>query len=109
MQLIPIIPQQKFAAEDNIQVKGIAVVKPAKPVQERTLPPLLSYSHEQSPGNYSEVNQHERRKVSQLEERRIVCRRIKHTAIPEELRSALDRRRRKQRLSDMQLHIDEEV
>jgi hypothetical protein len=109
MQLVPIIPQQKFDAEDKLPVKGIAAVKPAKPVQERTLPPLLSYGHEPPPGNYSEIAQHEKRKPTQPQERRIASRRVKHTAMPEELRSALDRRRHKQRVTDMQLHIDEKV
>lgn len=102
MQLVPIIPQQKFVAEDSIEVTGIAAVKPAKPVQQRTLPPLLSYGHRQQAGTPSEIYQHEKRKVTQLqEERRLVCRRVKHTAILEELRSAVDRRRR--------MHIDEEA
>jgi hypothetical protein len=109
MQLVPIIPQQKFVAEDSMEVTGIAALKPAKPVQERTLPPLLSYVHQQLPGTAGEIYQHEKRKVTQLQERRLVCRRVKHTAILEELRSVVDRRRRKQRKSDIQLHIDEEA
>jgi hypothetical protein len=109
MQLVPIIPQQKFDAEDKLPVKGIAAAKPAKPVQERTLPPLLSYGHELQPGSDSEINQHEKRKLTQPQERRIVCRRVKYTVMPEELRSAVDRRRHKQRITDMQLYIDEQV
>lgn len=109
MQLVPIIPQQIIGVEETLAVKGIAAVKPAKPVAERTLPPLVTHGHELPLHTPREINQQEKRQVTQLEERRLICRRIQHLPVLEELRSAIDRRRQKQRSTDLQLHIDEEV
>lgn len=109
MQLVPIIPQPRVGVEDSLKVTGVAAVKPAKPVVERTLPPLLSYAHAVPPHAPPEIKQHEKRQVTQLQDRRLVCRRIHHQPILEELRSAIDRRRHKKRSTDYQLHIDEEV
>lgn len=108
MQFVPIIPRQKISFVREMQVKGITAVKAAKPAQERTLPPLLSHTHaplQQDAG----LAQHERRKETQLQERRLSCRRVRHLPILEELRSAIDRRRHNQRVNDFQLHIDEEA
>ena len=46
MQIVPIIPQPVISIEDKLEVKGISAVNPAKPVQERTLPPLVRHRHE---------------------------------------------------------------
>ena len=43
------------------------------------------------------------------EERRLVCRRIQHLPVLEELRSSVDRRRHSMGSAEFQLHIDEEV
>lgn len=109
MQLVPIIPQQTFSVEDSLEVKGIAAVKPAKPVEERTLPPLVTHGHELPTHASSGISQHEKRQLAVQVERRFVCRRIQHLPILEELRSSVDRRRHNLGGADFQLHIDEEV
>ena len=109
MQLVPIIPQPKTGVEAGLEVTGVAAIKPAKAVQERTLPPLLSHVNEQSVHIVSEVKQHKTREISRQAERRTICRRLHHQLILQELRCAIDRRRHQQRRSDLRLHIDEEV
>jgi len=109
MQLVPIIPQPKTGVETGLEVTGVAAMKPAKAVQERTIPPLLSYAKERSVHFVSEIKQHKTREISRQAERRIICRRLQHQLILQELRSVIDRRRHQQRRSDLRLHIDEEV
>lgn len=109
MQLVPIIPQQKFSVEESLEVTGVAAVRPVKPVEERTLPPLVSHGHRLPLHTSSDTSQHEKRQVTVHEERRFVCRRIQHLHVLEELRSSVDRRRHNQRSTDLQLHIDEEA
>lgn len=109
MQLVPIIPQPRVGVEESLEVTGVAAVKSAKPVVERTLPPLLSYAHKLPPYTPPQISQHEKRQVTQLQDRRLVCRRIHHLPILQELRSVIDRRRHKKRSTDYQFHIDEEV
>lgn len=98
MHLVPIIPRPKTGVEESLAVSGVAVIKPAKPVQERTLVPMRS-----------EAARPEKAQVSRQAERRIVCRRLHHPTILEALRSSIDRRRHQQRKTDVQLHIDAEV
>ena len=82
------------------EVKKLDRVKPAKPVEEHT-------PSEYTPGV---DGQPERRHGEPLrEERRTYCRRIKHQPVLEELRSSEERRRHKQRGTDITEHIDEEV
>lgn len=109
MQLVPIIPRQEIGVEDSLEVKGVAAVQPAKPVQQRTRPPLISLAHERTPHTPEEAARQEKRLITQQAERRTICRRVQHFTILQELRSSVDRRRRKQRSTDIQLHIDEEV
>lgn len=109
MQLVPIIPRQKTDVKERLEVKGIAAVKSAKPGQERTLPPLLSHGRERSMHASGWINQYEKRQVTPLGELRLVCRRLNHLSILEELCSAVDRHSHKRRSADLQLHIDEEV
>lgn len=93
MQLVPIIPQPKVGIEESLEVKGIAAVKEAKPVQERTLPPLVTLPHEATAQVVYEVYGDEGPHRTQLRERRLICRRFQHLSIMEELRSVVDRRR----------------
>lgn len=115
MHLVPIVPQPRVGVEESLEVAGVAALKGVKPVEERTLPPLLSYAREQHAYVFNEMNQPEnarvaeRLQVARQDERRLECRRIRHQNILEELRSAIDRRRHKRRAGDLQLHIDEEV
>lgn len=108
MQFVPIIPRPVVELEDHRQVSGIAGVKRTKPVQERTLPPLASYPRESS-HDAVETGRREQRYDAEQADRRLFCRRIGHLPVLEELRSAIDRRKRNQRNTDFQLHIDEEV
>lgn len=107
MHLVPIIPQPIVGVEDTLEVKGIAAVKQARQVEARTLPPLLSHPHIERLQVPGEPALSEKRRPTQPAERRLVCRRIHHQSLLEELRSALDRRRRKGRTGDMLSHIDE--
>ena len=108
MQLVPVIPQPKIGIEESLEVKGVAAVKPAKPVAVRTLPPLVR-SHALPAKMQYETVRPEKRQITPQEDRRIICRRLHHMNMLEELRSARDRRRRQLRGSDLQLHMDEEV
>ena len=109
MQIIPVIPQTQGEVEDRLNVKGIAAVKPAKRVEERTLPPLVSHTREQLPKETVEIFRREKREKLQQIDRRMFCRRVRHQTLLEELRSSIDRRRKKGRKLDLQVHIDEEV
>ena len=115
MHLVPIIPQPKTGVEDRLEVKGVAALKAAKPVAERTLPPLLSYAHEPQRQAAGDVVRQHNRRVSDRPgmvdqgERRLACRRFQHLPILEELRSLLDRRRHKRRKTDSDQHIDVEA
>lgn len=106
MQFVPIIPRYTNVVEDRLEVKRLAAVKAAKPVQPRTLPPLVTYAHERPPEG--EPEQEERRTPLQ-EERRSYCRRVKHLPVLAELRSSIDRRKHQQRGTDYPDHIDIEV
>jgi hypothetical protein len=108
MQIVPIIPQQTTGVTESRDVKGVAAVKAALPVQEHELPSLQNNA-EQTFRIIREVAHQEKRIVSQHEERRRLCRRIRHSSLLEALRSSVDRRRRKQRNTDFLEHIDEEV
>lgn len=109
MQLVPIIPQPKIGVEETLEVKGVAALRPSKPVAERTLPPLIRYRHIKAVLPPNEIAQREKRQLALQPDRRLICRRIHHQSLLEELRSAIDRRRHKQRNTDLQLHIDEEA
>ena len=109
MHLVPIIPRPKTGVEESLAVSGVAVIKPAKPVQERTLVLMRSFAHGQPLQMISEAARPEKAQVSRQAERRIVCRRLHHPTILEALRSSIDRRRHQQRKTDVQLHIDAEA
>jgi hypothetical protein len=109
MQLVPIIPQPRVGVEDSLEVQGIAAVKRSRPVQERTLPPLVTHSPAPPSQVVVEVYGKEGPQRTQLAERRIICRRLHHLSILEELRSAIDRRKHNQRNANFQLHIDEKA
>ncbi|HUX90220.1 MAG TPA: hypothetical protein VMV48_05965 [Gallionellaceae bacterium] len=115
MHLVPIIPQPRVGVEESLEVARTAAVRPVKPVEERTLPPLLTYAHEQQRSDAGEIVQHPHRRVSDRPEtadqgeRRLACRRFHHLPILEELRSLVDRRRHKRRKTDLEPHIDVEA
>jgi len=109
MQLVPIIPQAKVGLEETLSVSGVAAIKPPKSVEERTLPPLLTYAYEQRVQTINVTKQPVQRQVTRQAERRAVCRRVPHRTILEELRSSIDRRKHQQRRTDLKLHIDVEA
>lgn len=115
MHLVPIIPQPRVGVEESLGVARTAAVRPVKPVEERTLPPLLTHAHEPQRPDTGEIVQHHHRRVSDRPEtadqgeRRLACRRFHHRPILEELRSLLDRRRHKRRATDLEPHIDVEA
>jgi hypothetical protein len=92
MHLVPIIPQPRVGVEESLEVQGIAAVRRAKPVQERTLPPFVTQAHASPSQLVFEVVGKEGPQRTHLAERRMVCRRLQHLTIPEELRSVIDRR-----------------
>lgn len=104
MIIVPGIPLPITEVEDNMGVKALAGVKSAKRVQQRTLPPLVvQRRHEETPDRTQRHDPHING------ERRTYCRRFEHLPVLMELRSAIERRRHKQREVDATEHIDEEV
>lgn len=107
MQIVPIIPQQTTGVTVSPDVKGVSAVKPVQHISEEALPVLVS---EENPSRKAiETTQQEKRVVSQQQERRVFCRRIHFMPLLEELRASIDRRRHKQRNTDLLEHIDEVV
>ena len=106
MQFVPIIPGPRNLLEERLEVKRLAAVKAARPVQPRTLPPLRTHPH-QAP--HREITEQERRHAAPQTERRSYCRRVQHLPVLEELRSAIDRRKNSQRGTDQPEHIDIEA
>lgn len=110
MKYVPSLPPPITAPADSFGVKALTRVKSVRPVQERTLPPLVTQRHNYSEAPPDTIQHDERRHAEPLpEERRVCCRRINHLPVMEELRSAIERRRHKQRGSDSTEHIDEEA
>ena len=110
MRFVPSLPPPITVAKEGLELKALARVKPAKPVQARTLPPLVVQRHARSEAPRDHTGQQERRHDAQVHgERRTYCRRIEHLPILVELRSGIDRRRQKQRGGDLTEHVDEKV
>lgn len=109
MQLVPVIPQPAIGIEKSLAVNGVASVRPATTVTERTPPPLTRLAHEQPVPAVGKKEQHDKRQTAGYTERRSVCRRLAPRPLLEELRSSIDRRKHRQRNTDVLMHIDEEV
>lgn len=110
MKIVPDLPSPITIEKDDFRVKALARIKPVKPVQERTLPPLVTQGHERLETPFDLIEPQEKRHDTHVHgERRTYCRRIEHLPILVELRSIADRRRHKQRVDDETEHIDEEV
>lgn len=110
MKYVPSISPPTTAPRDSFGVKALTRIKSVKPVQERTLPPLITLRHKH-PEALPDTSPHDERRHAEplQEERRTYCRRINHQPVMEELRSAIERRRHKLRGSDSTEHIDEEA
>lgn len=109
MQIIPIIPQPRVGVDDTLEVKGVAAANPAKKVGERTLPPMVSHRYRQLPQLPNEKAQLNKRRTLPMNERRLFCRRLTPRSLLLELRSSIERRRRKGRAADLAMHIDEKA
>ncbi len=110
MKIAPDLPAPRLVTENSLEVKALAGVKPSRPVQERSLPPLVVQPHTQREGEADSVEQPERRYEPHVHgERRTYCRRIEHLPVLIELRSGIERRRHNQREGDTVEHIDVEV
>ena len=110
MRYVPSIRTPVVIAKEGLRVKELVRVAPAKPVQERTLPPLIVQRHAPLKETFvPDVSEEMRHDPHLHGERRTYCRRTVHLPILVELRSSIDRRRYKQRDDDMTEHVDEKV
>lgn len=108
MKYVPSLPPPS-GVENRREVWGLGAVKPARRVEPRTLPPLVTQQHGASQEVAAKpVMENDMREPAQ-ESRRKYCRRVSHQPMLEELRSGLERRRHQQRGSDDTEHVDEEV
>lgn len=108
MKYVPSLPPPVSGIEDWRAKRALAAVRRARPVQPRTLPPLVIQPH-RPPHEAAEPVQEIERREPVRESRRKYCRRISHQPILEELRSGVERRKNRQRGSDDTDHIDEEA
>jgi hypothetical protein len=88
------------------QVSPLSAVQAVKPVHAPLQAvPSIEFSTAQQ-GSVPLVEQQQQRTLP-VEDRRKFCRRVKHLAVLEELRSGIDRRHRNLRDGDVVEHIDE--
>lgn len=110
MKIVPSDTPPVSVARDELQVRALTAVKPVKPVQPRTLVPLVVQPHGAAHEYVEAAGQPDKRHDVALHgERRTYCRRVQHLPILLELRSGLDRRRHSQRGDDMHEHVDIEA
>lgn len=110
MKIVPDLPPPITVVKDRLEVQALTEVKPAKPVQARTLPPLVVQRHKRHEAPSDLAGLQEKRHDTHVHgERRTYCRRIEHLPFLVELRSLTDRRRHKQREGDATEHVDEVV
>jgi len=108
MKYVPSIPPPVTGTGTGLEVDALAAVKRAKPVQPRTLPPLVVQPRHEAPPEAA--GKEEKRHDPQGHgERRVYCRRLERRSILVELRSEIDRRQNNQRASDITEHIDVKV
>ncbi len=107
MKYVPSLPPPVTGAGAELEVKAMAGVQRTKPVQARTLPPLVVQPHARYETPPNAVAKEEKRHDPHVHgERRTYCRRVEHLPILVELRSGTERRRHNQRASDMTEHVD---
>jgi hypothetical protein len=110
MKYVPSLPPVVTAVTDRLDVYALSRVKPAKPVQARTLVPLVVLPHGEARTSGEVAEQPDGRHDPHLHgERRSYCRRVKHLPVLLELRSGPDRRRHNQRGGDTLEHVDVEA
>jgi len=107
MKYVPSLTSPVTSPTTGMEVRALAGIKRSKPVQARTLPPLVVQPHVRHEAS-SGVSEKEERRYDPLAhgERRSYCRRIEHRPVLIELRSSIERRRHNQRAGDITEHID---
>jgi len=110
MKFVPSLTPNIAVEKNDFEVDALAAVKPAKPVQPLTLPPLV-VQHETDGRDTSGVSEHHGKQHNErlAGEQRKFCRRIEHLPVLIELRSGIERRQRQQRDDDPTEHVDERV
>jgi len=110
MKIVPSLAPTIAVTKDDSEVEALTAVKAVKPVQPRTLPPLVVQPRARPKASPDITEQQDRRlDVHVHRERRIYCRRIEHLPVLVEMRSGFDRRRHNQRGDDMTEHVDEKI
>jgi len=108
MKIVPSLPPATAVTKHEFEVEALAAVKAAKPVQPRTLPPLVVQPRARPKASPDIPERQQRRHDAGIHgERRTYCRRIEHLPALLELRSGFERRRHNQRGDDMTGHVDE--
>ena len=107
MKYVPSLPPPATGAVAGLEVKALAGIKRPRPVQARTLPPLVVQPHTRHEAPAGTAVEEEKRHDPHVHgERRVYCRRIEHLPVLVELRSGMERRRHNQRAGDITEHVD---
>ena len=110
MKFVPSLAPPITVPKESMAVKALGHVKPTKPVQARSLQPLVIQPHaplDALPAiSEPQEKRHDKHSHGEL---RIYCRRTEHFPILVELRSKEDRRRHQQRQEDVMEHVDEKI
>lgn len=112
MRYVPSLPPPITAPEETGEVHGLTAVRPAKPVQQRTLVPLVKQRfapRESSAPVGQAVPANRKTDQRSNEERRKYRRRVSQQPMLLDLRPGGDRRRHNQRITDIATSIDEEA
>jgi len=112
MRYVPSLPPPITAPEETGEVHGLTAIRPAKPVQQRTLVPLVKQRFApREPAAEAEKAKPADRQTDQRsnEDRRTYRRRVSQQPVLLDLRPGGDRRRRSQRITDVATSIDEEA
>lgn len=114
MKYVPSNPPPRILPDDYWLPKAASSVRPVKPVQPRSTPPLVTRHNQAAdtaaPKEFPEANAQEKRlSPSEIMERRTVCRRVFSRPALFELRASMDRRRNRQRETDRLENISQQV
>ncbi|MBI1173858.1 MAG: hypothetical protein GC139_01180 [Sideroxydans sp.] len=106
MKYVPSLPPPVIGGMDRYELRPLHAVEAARPVQPRSVPPLVFQRRTRE-----RAGTEERRHAASVVagERRTYCRRVLQQPMLLELRAGLDRRRHAQRSTDQAEHIDEEA
>lgn len=109
MKYVPSLPPPVTGVPDRVEVQALAVVGPARPVQPRSLPPLVTRRSNPVHSTPTETALKLEKRVAEPlhQDRRVYCRRFLPHSPLIELRSSTGRRKIKQRGDDKADNIDE--